>query len=267
MQLGLFRACDEPEHLHTLLVGQLEQALLGLEAQQPAPRRSQHADSAAAGKNAKPSRGALPGTVAAGDGALAADDIGAVWRVGLQATLIGPIVWEQTQLFDQADVKHRQHLARLIDTLSGRLGRGQVLEARIERDAEPEQAVSYRPLTGRRRDGSEQKTVHKLNSRLASSGAEPRPSDPLRRPTRLYAPPEPLAGVSCGNEGVPTEFVFENRRERVLAHWGPERLESGWWRGPCMRREYYRVETSRGDWWWIYRELASGQWYVHGLFG
>lgn len=269
MQLGLFRACDDPEHLQSLLVGQLEQALLGLEPQQPTPQSSKKPDARQKPDCDKSQKSRLAASPAAdsGDGALAVDDTGAVWRVSLQATLTGPIVWEQTQLFDQSDVRHRQHLARLIDTLSGRLGRGQVLEARIERDAQPEQAVSYRPLTGRRRDGTEQKTVHKLNSRLASSGAEPRPSDPLRRPTHLFAPPEPLAGVSCSVEGLPLEFIFENRRRRVLAHWGPERLESGWWRGPSMRREYYRLETHCGQWWWIFRDLASGIWYVHGLFG
>lgn len=268
MQLGLFRASDDPEHLHALLVGQLEQALLSLEAQRPASHLSkrQNAAPTRAAQDSRQSRGAASGSAVGSDGGLAVDDTGSVWRVSLQATLTGPIVWEQTQLFDQSDARHRQQLARLIDTLSGRLGRGQVLEARIERDAQPEQAVSYRPLTGRRRDGTEQKTLHKLNSRLASSGAEPRPSDPLRRPTHLFAPPEPLAGVSCSGEGVPIEFVFENRRQRVLAHWGPERLESGWWRGPSMRREYFRIETGGGDWWWIYRDITSGNWYVHGLF-
>lgn len=274
MQLGLFRASDDPEHLHALLVGQLEQALLHLEAQQPVPLPSKRSVTGAAGdrpdakqSRGKQSRGAASGSAVASDGALAVDDTGAVWRVSLQATLTGPIVWEQTQLFDQGDLRQRQQLAQLIDNLSSRLGRGQVLEARVERDAEPDQAVSYRPLTGRRRDGSQQKTLRKLNSRLASSGAEPRPTDPLRRPTRLLSPPELLVGVSSPEEAPPGEFIFENRRHRVQRHWGPERLESGWWRGPSMRREYFRVETTSGDWWWLFRDVLSGAWYVHGLFG
>lgn len=260
LQLGLFRASDDANHLHSLLIGQVEQALLHWEEDHPDRHRTTIGQKKSAGpRSHRPAADSVACP-------LASDDAGAVWRVCLQATVTGPIVWEQTQLFDQGDLKQRQHLARLIDNLSSRLGRGQVLEARVERDAEPEQAVSYRPLTGRRQDGSEQKTLRKLNSRLAASGAEPRPGDPLRRPTRMLSPPELLIGVSCAPDAPPAEFVFENRRQRVLRHWGPERLESGWWRGPSMRREYYRVETTDGDWWWIFRDLLSGAWYVHGLF-
>ena len=260
MQLGLFRASDDADHLHALLVGQLEQTLLGWQEEglghDLAPSRGSPA-AARARKNCDSHRA----------GPLAIDDQGAVWRVCLQATLTAPIVWEQSQLFDEPDLRQRQQLAQLIDNLSSRLGRGHVLEARVERDAEPDQAVSYRPLTGRRTDGTEQKTLRKLNSRLASSGAEPRPDDPLRRPTRLLTPPELLVGTSSPPGSPPTEFVFENRRQRVLKHWGPERLESGWWRGPSTRREYYRVETAGGDWWWIFHDVISGNWYMHGLFG
>ena len=266
MQLGLFRASDDADHLHGLLVGQIEQVLLGWQEEQGNEdrvrasryRQSQHPKTQNVSSSSSSSNSA--------DGPLARDDAGAVWRVCLQATLTGPIIWAQTQLFDEPDVWQRQQLAQLIDNLSSRLGRGQVLEARIERDAEPEQAVSYRPLTGRRHDGSQQKTLRKLNSRLASSGAEPRPTDPLRRPTRLLTPPELLIGATSAPDMPPQEFVFENRRQQVLRHWGPERLESGWWRGPSTRREYFRVETRGGDWWWIFREVSSGAWYLHGLF-
>ncbi|MGN6134340.1 MAG: Y-family DNA polymerase [Aureliella sp.] len=252
-QLGLFRASDDADHLHALLVGQMEQAMLAWEEGRLPDSRG--ATAPMSGRSGPAERAGM------------AEPCGAVWRVCLQATSTAEIVWEQTQLFDQGDLRQRQQLAQLIDNLSSRLGRGQVLEARVERDAEPDQAVSYRPLTGRRRDGSQQKTLRKLNSRLASSGAEPRPTDPLRRPTRLLSPPELLVGVSSPEEAPPGEFIFENRRHRVQRHWGPERLESGWWRGPSMRREYFRVETTSGDWWWLFRDVLSGAWYVHGLFG
>ena len=259
LQLGLFRPSDDAGHLHALLVGQVEQSLLGWAEQHPlegSVTQPFQAPAEPKGDSAGRDRAApLSGELA-----------GAVWRVSLQATMTARIVWEQTQLFDQPDGRQRQQLAQLIDNLSSRLGRGQVLEACVERDAEPEQAVSYRPLTGRRQDGREQQTLRKLNSRLASSGAEPRPSDPLRRPTRLLSPPELLIGASSLPDAPPTEFVFENRRQRVLRHWGPERLESGWWRGPSTRREYFRVETASGDWWWIFRDVLSDAWYLHGLF-
>ncbi len=229
MQLGLFSPSDDATHLHFLLSGQLEQVMASLE----------------------------PSTM---------DETGAVARVQVQATLVAPILWQQTQLFDQAQWRQKQQLASLIDTLSGRLGRDKVVEAQLQRDAEPDQAVTYKPLTGRRRDGSAQETTRKINSRLASSGAEPRPTDPLRRPTRLLTPPELLASVQTDSDGRLVEFVHENQRRRVVHHWGPERLESGWWRGPSMRRDYYRIQVEAAGWLWIYKELSTGHWYLHGIF-
>ncbi len=249
MQLGLFRPSDGDAHLHSLLCGQLEQTLL----------RSQE-------EAGEASRKARSDTKLPLHQSRAADESGCVWRVSLQATLTAPIVWEQTQLFDDASVRHRQQLAGLIDTLSNRLGRHAVVEATINRDAEPENAVRYQPLTGRRRDGTEQSTLRKLNSRLANHGAEPRPTDPMRRPTRLLSPAEILLGAIANEDGLPVSFVYENRRHQIAHHCGPERLESGWWRGPSMRRDYYRVETTTGEWWWIYRDLVTEQWYLHGLF-
>jgi len=49
---------------------------------------------------------------------------------------------------------------------------------------------------------------------------------------------------------------------------GPERIESGWWDGGDMRRDYYRAVDKSGCRLWIYRELGGARkWYLHGLFG
>lgn len=47
-----------------------------------------------------------------------------------------------------------------------------------------------------------------------------------------------------------------------------ERIESGWWDGAGIRRDYHRAVDRRGSQLWVYRDLrAPGQWYLHGLFG
>ena len=43
------------------------------------------------------------------------------------------------------------------------------------------------------------------------------------------------------------------------AHVGPERIETLWWRGPSVRRDYYRIATESGSQLWIFRRLADGQ--------
>ncbi len=52
----------------------------------------------------------------------------------------------------------------------------------------------------------------------------------------------------------------------IARTWGPERIETGWWRGPTVRRDYYRVATQSGHWFWIFRDLNSGRWFLQGMF-
>ena len=51
---------------------------------------------------------------------------------------------------------------------------------------------------------------------------------------------------------------------------GPERIESGWWEGGEVRRDYYVARTSRGARLWIYRSRDGADarcWFLHGVFG
>jgi protein ImuB len=48
---------------------------------------------------------------------------------------------------------------------------------------------------------------------------------------------------------------------------GPERIESGWWDGGDVRRDYYRASNPQGAMLWVYRDLRSQAWYLQGIFG
>ena len=49
---------------------------------------------------------------------------------------------------------------------------------------------------------------------------------------------------------------------------GPERIESGWWDGHDVRRDYYVAQSRAGVRLWIFRERPPGQrWFLHGVFG
>jgi protein ImuB len=49
---------------------------------------------------------------------------------------------------------------------------------------------------------------------------------------------------------------------------GPERIESGWWDGRDVRRDYYVARTPAGVRVWIFRERRTpGGWFLHGVFG
>jgi protein ImuB len=51
---------------------------------------------------------------------------------------------------------------------------------------------------------------------------------------------------------------------------GPERIESGWWDGRDIKRDYFVARTPLGETVWIYRDhrygADDGEWFLHGLF-
>lgn len=46
-----------------------------------------------------------------------------------------------------------------------------------------------------------------------------------------------------------------------------ERVESGWWDGAAVRRDYRIAYDSAGRKLWVFQDLTNGGWYCHGLFG
>jgi protein ImuB len=52
----------------------------------------------------------------------------------------------------------------------------------------------------------------------------------------------------------------------VVLEQGPERIESGWWDGKGVARDYYTARYSHGAKLWVFQERQSKRWYVHGMF-
>jgi protein ImuB len=63
----------------------------------------------------------------------------------------------------------------------------------------------------------------------------------------------------------------QNQSGLVLEH-GPERIESGWWDGRGVARDYYVARQPRGASHphgaklWVFQERQSKRWYLHGVF-
>ena len=138
----------------------------------------------------------------------------------------------------------------LIDRLRARLGDDAVTlvvpraEHRPElatRDVAPSSARGERPSRSRKRRPS-----HRDAPRAA----------PAPRPVWLLAQPQPLSAVL--------------EKQPWILREGPERIESGWWDGHDVRRDYYVAENPRGEIVWIYRDhrfgTEDGEWYMHGIF-
>lgn len=64
---------------------------------------------------------------------------------------------------------------------------------------------------------------------------------------------------------LPKPIPLNESSIRILS--GPERIESGWWDGDDIRRDYYQIETRKGQVGWAYRDLrGDGRLYLHGWF-
>jgi protein ImuB len=84
------------------------------------------------------------------------------------------------------------------------------------------------------------------------------PALPARRPLWLLATPQPLA-VRAG---------LPQRRGALRLVSEPERIETGWWDGEEIARDYYTALDTHGVRLWVFRErTASHGWFLHGIFG
>jgi protein ImuB len=64
----------------------------------------------------------------------------------------------------------------------------------------------------------------------------------------------------------PSRLWLHGRWYRVAHTHGPERIETAWWRGPSVRRDYYVIETECGERFWLFRCRRGRRWFLHGIF-
>lgn len=195
-----------------------------------------------------------------------------ITKITLNVTQSDAIRTQQNALFDETAFSidggsvARQSLSRLIDSLTSRLGRQAVLGVRSSDNPLPEKAYRTYSLTDHRTRKAIRRLPSKTRSSVKTTGLRsPSRHDSRRRPTKLLRKPIALPASASPGESLP-KFRFENRVHRVARSWGPERIETGWWDGPTIRRDYFRVETESGDLWWIFRDIKSGEWFLHGRF-
>lgn len=89
------------------------------------------------------------------------------------------------------------------------------------------------------------------------------------RPERAWRPTQGPKRASAANRHRPLWLLPDPlpcRDGRLKLQSGPERIESGWWDGGDVARDYYVAEGGDGARLWVYCDRASGEWYVHGVF-
>lgn len=134
--------------------------------------------------------------------------------------------------------------AGLLERLRARLGEETVLGLRLVADHRPERASRETTAVGAR--GAARGGAGGGTTADAAPALGPRPLWLLEVPT-----PIPETGLSLRD--------------------GPERIESGWWDGEDVARDYFVAEDEGGARVWVYRERRPGneeapRWFLHGVF-
>ncbi|MGQ9822222.1 MAG: Y-family DNA polymerase [Thermogutta sp.] len=179
----------------------------------------------------------------------------AVSGVRLVAVETSPLIRRPCPMFEELAGERRrtEQWGRLAERLTARLGRDRVLQPVLRAEYEPELAWQGVPLL----------TARKQQRNRRDSPPLP---DAAPRPTRVYARPIPIPVVGAHPDGPPYRCFYGGRWFSVVRAWGPERIETGWWRGRLIARDYYRTEWEDGSHFWLYRRLQDGRWFLHGCF-
>lgn len=130
-------------------------------------------------------------------------------------------------LFEETSLDVDAEGHHLLERLQNRLGREAVQGVMLVNDHRPERAW-----------------------RLAAPGEGRGGDAPKGRPLWLLREPQDLEGT----------------HHQSWQLWGPERIESGWWDGADMARDYFLAETLLGERLWIFQDRRSQGWFLHGIF-
>jgi protein ImuB len=130
----------------------------------------------------------------------------------------------------------------LVERLQARLGTAAVYGLQVLAGHRPENAWGLREPTAQYTD----------------TGIGPPPWAAFRRPLWLLSSPLLLQEKA----GLP------QRRGALRLSSEAERIESGWWDGSDIERDYYIACDIHGVELWVYREcLPPHRWFLHGVFG
>lgn len=151
-------------------------------------------------------------------------------------------------------------------SLSGR-GRGRVDACEGESAAVREEETGHGHLTLRVFDEGTEFDVASSAHRL-KAGATKYTADIAGslRPLQLFERPVPIRVIALLPDGPPTWLFYHSREHTIVDAAGPERIETAWWRGRDVQRDYFRVTTTEGTQFWVFRERTTGGWQLHGIF-
>ena len=197
--------------------------------------------------------------------------------VRLTAVSGPPAASRQRKLFADDDQQHSdaaESLAALLSRLSGRLGPEAVLTAAPQNDPRPEFSTRTTPVLANPNQPNPprfQDLLEQLTDPTPNTPNAQLPHSPPPRPLKLF--PEPLeVTLHWENSTSPSPHTshratlhFAGKRW-TLENWiGPERIQTAWWTNHECNRDYYYATATTGSRFWLFRDLTSARWFLHGL--
>jgi len=124
-----------------------------------------------------------------------------------------------------------------------------------------------------------QQLVERLCSRMGEESVSGIQAHPDHRPERSWRYCAPGEAGPCADYALRPLWLLEQpqrleiRQRQLFRHGylqlmsGPERIQSGWWDGNDVQRDYFIAQNPQGQRYWIYREVEGLRaWFVHGIF-
>jgi protein ImuB len=177
--------------------------------------------------------------------------------IRLAVPVVAPLAAQQLRL--EGGTLADSEIGALVDRLSTRLGRSRVRRMVPGDSHIPEQAAFDLPF----------------GDATGAAWDEIAAGEPPARPIHLFDPPQIIDVIAEVPDGPPRRFRWRRQLHEVTRHEGPERIAAEWWRradGAGLTRDYYRVEDSGGQRFWVFRhglygtEKPNPGWYLHGVF-
>jgi len=191
-----------------------------------------------------------------------------VVAMSIQASLVPMPSSRQKDLFSPTEhIVPQEELAMLVTRLSNRLGPEAVLTVRTNADPRPEFAMTTNPVLPPESSSARQTRLDTAIEQLTEPAANSRPASPvpIRRPLRLLAEPQQIA-LSEGNAEFPSRVTVLGKVLTLTQFAGPERIQTAWWTDQPCQRDYYQATGPHGNRLWLFKDLQTNLWSLHGVF-
>ena len=172
--------------------------------------------------------------------------------------------------FDQPEGRRQSApITHLLERLSARMGEESVHGITTVAEHRPQYAWSTAETTGRLPPcAAMQNQWPAHQSPLLLADFRRTSSLLLRRPLWMLPEPLPLTTEKSRAEGAGTHRKQPTYHGPLRFIDGPERIETGWWDGNGIARDYFVAANTHGVHLWIYRNRdKEANWYLHGIFG